>query len=153
METDQIISEVTPIHGIAFRDEAMWCDKKGAYVDYRSGCSKEKYATNITILTIDASEEKEGWFDSTDYRRYIQLLKGDWNNIASISFYPRFGRTNGQKAPLGVFTLMQELVERVTDVDFLEWEPEFLKGEDDGGQFFYVVHEGKNYLIEQQDQL
>lgn len=159
METDQIISEVTPIHGIAFRDETMWCDSKSAYVDYRSNRSKEKYATNIVVFTIDASEEEEGWFDSTDYRRYIQLLKGNWgpsegsSGVGSVSFWPRFGYVDGQKAPLSVFTLMKELANRVTNIDFFEWEPQFLKGRDDSGEFFYVVHEGKNYLIEQQDNL
>ena len=139
----------TPIDGIAFRDETMLSYDKIVYIDYRSPF-EDKQGTNIVVMAVDVSEELEGWagsFDSKDYLRYIQLLKGDWNDIASVVTYSE--RTDGRKAPLGIFTLMQELVSRVTDIDFLEEEPEFLKGEDDGGEFFYVVHEGKNYLIEQ----
>ena len=145
----------THISGIAFRDETMWCDSKYAYVNYRSDGCLEEYPNDIVIMAIDASEEEEGWFNSRDYLRYIQLLKGNWgpskgsNGVGSVSFWPRFGCTDGRKAPLSVFDLMQELVNRVTNIDFFGEEPEFLKGEDDGGEFSYIVHKGKNYLIEQ----
>ena len=140
----------TPIDGIAFRDETMWCDWRWGHVDYRCAYPEEEYNTNIVVMTIDVSEEFETWagsFDSKDWSKYLKLLKGDWNDIAAVM--TNSSGTDGRKAPLGVFALMQELVNRVTNIDFFEEEPEFLKGEDDGGEFFYVVHEGKNYLIEQ----
>lgn len=145
----------TPIHGIAFRDETMYDNYKWTYLDYRSW-NKEEYRTNIVVMTIDVSEEFETWagsFDSKDWSEYLKLLKGDWGPSKSSDGIARVttsdSRTDGRKAPLGVFDLMQELVNRVTNIDFFEEEPEFLKGKDDGGEFFYVVHEGKNYLIEQ----
>ena len=147
------------IHGIAFRDQTMLSYDKIVYIDYRSPF-EDKQGTNIVVMAVDVSEELEGWagsFDSKDWSVYLKLLKGDWgpskssNGIASVVTYSE--RTDGRKAPLGIFTLMQELVSRVTDIDFLEEEPEFLKGKDDDGEFLYVVHKGKNYLIEQQDRL